>query len=239
MYSGRLSNLTRQIQSARGLLWTAALLLSTAGCVSRTEREAKPAPPHIDQVSPHQVMAGEPFQAQPGGHSALAIAGTSLRRGARVRLNGQPLETAWGDGTRLSALVPKELTAEPGMYPVTVETPEGQLSNALPLFVLPRTGPAPEIAQLYPAEAEAGKPFNEQPGGLSALGVTGRNFLPNAVLLINGEAQPTSFGGTDQLGCIVPAKLMAHPAELKIVVRNADGKESAAAVLRLTAPAVK
>lgn len=235
LYSGRLSNPIRQFP----LIATIALAAATVSCVSRQEREAKPPAPHLDLVAPNQVMAGEPFQVQPGGNSALAIGGTNLRRGSRVRLNGQGLETAWGDGTKLSALVPKELTAEPGMYPVTVETPDGQASNALPLFVLPSTGPAPEITQLFPAVSEAGKPFNEQPGGVAALGMVGKNFLPGAIVLLNGEPQAGNFGTTEQLSCIVPPKFFAKPGELKITVRNTDGKESAPAILKLTPPAVK
>lgn len=208
--------------------------LALASCVTRKEREAKNPPPHIDAITPDKVGVGTPFQVQPDGKSALSVLGTNLRRGSRVRINGQPLETAWGDGSALSAIVPPELFAKDGVYPVTVEVPEGQLSNAIPFVVLPQSGPAPEITQLFPATTAAGKPFNEQPRGRSALGIVGKNFLPGVVILINGEALETNFGDVDKLAALVPQKFLAQPARLTVTVRNKDGKLSAPSALVIT-----
>jgi hypothetical protein len=163
----------------------------------------------------------------------LSVIGENLVKGSRIRVNGQPLETNDGDGRSLSAFVPDELFGTPGLLPVTVETPDAQLSNALPFAVLPTTGPAPVIAQLFPATAQAGKPFNEQPGGKSALGIVGSHYLPGAAILIQGEPVDTSFGDVDKLSAIVPAKFLAKPGVLQITVRNPDGKLSPASPLTL------
>jgi hypothetical protein len=180
-------------------------------------------------------MAGRPFQVQPDGQSAISITGEHLQRGSRARLNGEPLATAWSDdGKSVSAIVPPELYAQPGMYPLSVESASGDVSNAIPFIVLPESGPAPVIVQLFPDKAEAGKPFNEQPGGKSALGIVGRNFLPGAVIEINGEAQETNFGDTDKVATLVPPKFTAKPGRLRVTVRNSDGKRSEPVELVLT-----
>ena len=229
MNDTRYSALTKDLVTKD--LVTKALLpliaLALAACVGSRERSRLPAEPHLDQVAPARVAAGMPFQVQPDGRSAIIVRGTNLSPQSRIRLNGHVLETSGGDGTQLNAFVPAELIKEPGQFPVSVETPEGQLSNSLPFWVLSSSGPAPEIGQLYPAEYQAGKPFNQQPGGASALGVTGRNFLPDPVIEINGEATVTAFGGPEQLSALVPDKLIQKPGRLKITVRNRDGKVSA------------
>ena len=215
-----------------------ALLLAAAACcvpacVTKEERLARGPAPQLHQVIPDKVLAGRPFQVQPGNRSALSVVGENLVRGSRLRLNGQPLETSYGDGRSLSAIVPDELFAKPGLLPVSVETPDGQVSNVLPFAILAATGPAPEITQLFPEEARVGKPFNEQPGGKSALGVVGRHFVPGSVILINGEATDTAFGDVDKLSALVPAKFLTQPGTLRIQIRNPDGKMSPWQVLRL------
>jgi hypothetical protein len=211
----------------------ALMALSLAACVGSRERSRLPAEPHLDQVLPPRVGAGLTFQVQPDGRSALIVRGTNLSPKSRIRLNGHVLDTSGGDGTQLSAYVPAELIKEPGQFPVSVETPEGQLSNSLPFWVLSNTGPAPEIGKLYPAEYAAGPAFNKQPNGASALGITGQNFLPDPVVEINGEPTVTAFGGSEQLSALVPDKFIQKPGRLKITVRNRDGKVSAAAELIL------
>ena len=212
-----------------------ALLLASSACVTKSEREVKLAAPQIDRALPDKVLMGEPFQVQPDGKSAISVVGKNLHRGSRVRINGQPLATAWGaEGTAVSAIVPPELFAEPGMFPLSVESPSGDLSNTIPFIVLPRTGPAPIVTELFPSKSVAGKAFNEQPDGTSALGIVGKNFLPKSTIEINGEAQTTNFGDTDRLAALVPAKFLAKPGVLRITVVNLDGKRSDAAVLTLT-----
>ncbi len=213
----------------RRLLVLLVLLLSA--CVTPEERAAKRPAPVLDEVIPAKVMAGEVFQAQPDGSSALSVRGRNLTAGSRVLLNGQPLPTSSGDGTTLAVIVPQRLTERDLILPITVESPDGQVSNALPFIVLPRTGPAPVIEKLYPDSAKVGVPFNEQPGGRSALGITGKNFLPGATIVVNGEALDTNFGDVDKLAALVPQQLLAKAGTLRVVIRNKDGKESAAAAL--------
>jgi hypothetical protein len=208
----------------------AALLL--AACVGGRERARRAPDPHLSRVVPNETIAGEPFQVQPDGAAALVVEGTNLRAGMRVRFGGRVLESSGGEG-RISAIVPRELYIEPGMFPVTVEAPEGVVSNSLPFHVVAATGPAPVIGNLYPSEFAAGKPFNVQPDGQSALGIAGERFIPGAVVEIDGEEQISSYGGATSMSAIVPAKFLSRPGRLKIVVRNRDGKRSQPAELIL------
>lgn len=209
-------------------LWPllAAALLSTS-CV--TEKEKSPALPEarIERLVPDKVMVGTQFQPQPGGASALSVLGQNLVKGSKIKLNGMALETASSDGTSLAAIVPAELYAKEGSFIVTVETPDGRSTNSLAWMVLPKSGPAPVINTMHPDTAQAGKGFNVQPNGVSALGMTGANFLPGAVIQFNDKALDTSFGDTDKLGAVVPKELFAKPGKVKVTVKNPDGKLSA------------
>jgi hypothetical protein len=237
MGSGNYTRMSDMSCTAFSKWWLVGILIWGSACVSREEREAGSPAPRVDRVVPDKVVAGQPFQVQPGGESAVAVTGENLIAGSRVRLNGEALATAWSeDGRSASAIVPPELFAEPGMYPLSVESPSGQVSNAIPFTVLPKTGPAPVVKRLYPETAVAGKPFNEQPGGKSALGVVGENFLPGAAIEIDGEAQETTFNNTDNVAALVPVKFTSKPRRLRITVRNPDGKRSEPAELILTAP---
>jgi len=207
-----------------GVALVATILL--ASCV--TEKEKSPTMPEakIDRVVPDKVVEGQPFQQQPNGSSALSVLGSNLVRGSRIKLNGMPLETASGDGASLAALIPTEMFSKPGNYIVTVETPDGRATNALTWIVLPKTGPAPEIRSMHPDTTKAGKGFNVQPNGVSAMGIVGINFLPGAKILIDGKEMETSFGNTDQLGAVVVSSAFARAGKYKVIIKNPDGKLS-------------
>ena len=195
-------------------------------CVSEKEKSPTLPDAKIDKLVPDKVLEGQAFQIQPSGASALSVLGSNLVKGSRIKINGMPLETASGDGSSLAALVPPEIFAKAGNYIVSVETPDGRSTNTLAWMVLPKTGPAPEIRSIHPDTTVAGKGFNVQPNGISAMGMTGANFLPGAKILFNGKELETSYGGLDQLAVIVPPTEFAKPGKIKITVKNPDGKLS-------------
>ena len=206
------------------------LSLLFSACVSKQERaEQKSSPIRIDRLMPDKVMAGADFNFQANQNSAMSIVGANLGPGSRIKINGEPLETTVGtDGQSLAALVPRRFYAKEGTFAVSVDLPDGRTSNTLPFVVLPTTGPAPSITQLFPDRTSAAQAFNVQPGNISAMGITGANFLPSAKILLNGEPQETNFGDIDKLGCVFPPKYFAHPGVVKVTVKNPDGKVSAA-----------
>lgn len=203
-----------------------AATIFLASCVSEKDKSPTLPEAKIDRIVPDKVVEGQPFQQQPNGQSAMSVLGSNLVKGSRIKLNGMPLETASGDGTSLAALIPTNLFSKPGNYVVTVETPDGRSTNALAWTVLPKTGPAPEIKSLHPDTTQAGKGFNVQPNGISAMGVVGMNFLPGAKILIDGKEMETSFGNTDQLGAIVKPAAFAKAGKYKVTIQNPDGKLS-------------
>jgi hypothetical protein len=209
--------------------WLVLLSAILTSCVSKEERtEQKGASLRIDKLLPDKVMAGMDFNVQPNQQSALSIVGANLGPGSRIKVNGEPLETTVGaDNTSVAALVPRRFYAREGTFAVSVDHPDGRTSNTLPFVVLPTTGPAPAITQLFPDATEAGKGFNLQANGSSAMGLTGVNFLPTAKVLLNGEPQETNFGDIDKLGTTFPAKFFATKGVVKVTVRNPDGKVSA------------
>lgn len=209
-------------------LFLGTLVFLLGGCVGEQERRMRTVPlPRIDQVFPNKVLAGEAFNIQADGTYAISVAGNHFAPGAKIMINGHPLDSPpQTSPTSLACVAPPHYFKRPGAYAITVELPDGRRSNALPLVVMPRTGPAPIIEKLYPEGTEVGKHFNVQPGDVSALGMTGQNFLPKMTILANGEPIDTNFTDVDQGAGILPAKFYAQPGVVKITVRNLDGKQS-------------
>ncbi|MDP2998357.1 MAG: hypothetical protein Q8N47_12790 [Bryobacterales bacterium] len=207
-----------------------ALLLA---CVSERERSRPLPAPRITALAPNPVVAGRPFNTQPDGSSALAILGENLFRGSKARWNGTLLETAGGEDDRsLAAIVPERLTAEAGVYTITVEQGDGALSGGFPFTVLPLRGPAPALTQLFPDSARAGEVFNPQPQG-AAMGITGANFRPDTVVVFGGVRLETVFNGAGNLSVLVPARLLGRAGVIEVFAENSDGKRSAPLPFRL------
>jgi hypothetical protein len=210
-----------------------ALLLASPACVSERERSRPLPAPRLTALAPNPVVAGQPFNTQPDGSSALAILGENLFRGSKARWNGKLLETAGGEDNRsLAAIVPKRLTAEAGVYTITVEQGDGALSGGLPFTLLPLRGPAPAITQLYPDSARAGEIFNPQPEG-AAMGITGANFRPDTVIVFGGVRLAPAFNGPDNLSVLVPARFLGRAGVIEVFAENSDGKRSASLRFRV------
>jgi hypothetical protein len=208
-------------------------LLASPACVRERERSRPLPAPRLTALVPNVVVAGQPFNTQPDGSSALAILAEDLFRGSKARWNGKLLETSGGwDNRSLAAIVPKRLTAEAGVYTITVEQGDGALSGGLPFTVLPLTGPAPAITRLYPDSARAGEIFNPQPQG-AAMGVTGTNFRPDTVVVFGGARLETAFNGAGNLSALVPARLFGRAGVIEVFAENPDGKRSAPVQFRV------
>lgn len=210
-------------------------MLTGTACVRESERKMQTPVPRIDRLYPDKIVAAQPFNVQANGLSALAATGAGFASGSRLLINGHPLATSLTDPATVSALVPKELFAKEGVYAITVDLPDGRVSNALPFVVLPNTGPPPVLAKLYPESTPAGVGFNVQANGESAMGLTGANFIPGVRVLLDGEPQETNFGDIDKLSCFFPKKFLARPGKVKVTVRNPDGKESPPVEFNVTA----
>lgn len=203
------------------------ILIAHCACVRSSERQAKGPLPRLDHLFPEKAVVGQAFNAQKNGYSALGATGAHFQKGIRLLLNGHPLDTTVTDQNTMSALVPPGFIQKEGTYAVHADLPDGRLSNALPLIVLPTSGPAPVLSKMYPSETAAGKGFNVQPNGKAAMGATGSNFLPGIKVVINGEVAETNFDDIDRLTCFFDAKHYQKAGAVKVKLRNPDGKESA------------
>jgi hypothetical protein len=72
----------------------------------------------------------------------------------------------------------------------------------------------------------AGKGFNRQPDGGSALGVTGAGFIPGARVVFGGKEMSTAFTRGNLLSASIPAALAARAGTSEVWVTNPDGKAS-------------
>jgi glycosyltransferase involved in cell wall biosynthesis len=78
--------------------------------------------PSIEAFGPHPVSAGEPFNVQPDGRSAMwALLESPPDSQARLIFNGSALETTV-DGRLVTAAVPAYLTGRPGKVPLWLES---------------------------------------------------------------------------------------------------------------------
>ena len=203
------------------------LALLLCGCVSRRERRQMSPAVSITELVPSSVTAGKPFFANPNGLSTLGVTGANLTPQCRIRIDHQALPTeVRANGTEATALMPDALHATPGSYEVVIEQPDGRLSNPLVFTVLSTTAPTPVINAVYPTGTIAGGDFNVQPGGGSAIGIRGSNFLPDCEILFGSRKLETVYRDVTFLTAFVPPAAYAKPGVIQIEVRNPDGKVS-------------
>lgn len=199
---------------------------SACGCVSQRERSQAGAParaPRIESLTPSSTAAGVSFMRQPSGASAVIVSGGNFIAGARVYYGASALDTTFASTAGLTAIVPAEIYEKPGRISVTVHNPDGQVSSAVTFEVYPFTGSAPILVSLQPAESIAGKAFNVQPNGDSALILKGKNFRPGIVAVFDGVVLDTTFADSSGGTAIVPSKLIHNPKTVPVQVKNPDG----------------
>jgi hypothetical protein len=214
---------------ARSVIISTILVLAfSAGC-GREARQLSKASARgalkIETLSPAFTSKGKAFNVQPDGSAAIAVVGSGFAPGATILWNAQPLKTSVND-TWVGTLVPGELYARPGTARIEVRNPDGAISNPLVFETYDITGPAPTLTEVFPSGAVAGIPFNVQPDGTSALGVTGAGFLPDAKIYFGNWELKTKFKSPKELTATVQNDYIDSPAGLTVFVRNPDGKTS-------------
>jgi hypothetical protein len=109
--------------------------LFAAGCAKESPRPpdippgrlttAKPTPTmerRIERLYPAETRAGVPFNLQPDGVSAIAVAGTGFNRSDVIYWDGKPLATVFGNPALLTAVIPAALIAAPATVAVEVRS---------------------------------------------------------------------------------------------------------------------
>jgi hypothetical protein len=88
-------------------------------------------PPQITALSPAGAAAGKGFSVQPGGDSALGVAGVAFLPGLSVVVDGKPMATVFGHDNFVSAVIPSALVAKAGAHQVWVANPDKKISNKI------------------------------------------------------------------------------------------------------------
>ncbi|MFY9558225.1 MAG: IPT/TIG domain-containing protein, partial [Blastocatellia bacterium] len=168
--------------------------------------------PRITTIAPDSANQGDPpFD--------LTVNGTGFDGASKVFIDGQPVDTAFAAPEQLIAHVSASLLATGGPHPVQVRNEGGNRSNSVTLTVIP---PPPSLVSLTPRFVIVG-------GGAFTLFVSGLNFDPASVVLVEGAPVATTFTSTRELRATVPASFSATLGIRQVLVRNSDGKQSAAA----------
>ncbi len=185
--------------------------------------------PNVEGIFPSEIVAGEAFNAKPGGASELAVPG-QFAAGHRhlVVLDGQVLPHPTSAAAVVTAQVPRRLVESPGAYEVfVVDATAGAQSR--PLTLLVRRGavvpPADvwrrsiRIDSLYPRTATAAQPFNVQADGSSWVAIQGE--LPanrTYEVIVDGDRPPESAHSEGVVAFRFPAEAGRVPGEHEVFV---------------------
>jgi len=86
--------------------------------------------------------------------------------------------------------------------------------------------PAPRIEKLLPDMTVAGKGFQIQPSGESAIVVVGSDFVSASRVCFDGKPAVTTYGSGTALTALVPAEVYGREGTVQVTVRNGDGRVS-------------
>jgi len=176
--------------------------------------------PHITSIAPDNAKRdAAPFD--------LNVLGSGFEGTSGVLIDGQVVSSTFVAPDHLIARVPASVTAVSGTHPVQVRNEGGNRSNLVTLSIIP---PPPTLISITPRVVIVG-------GGAFTLFISGLNFDPGAVALIDGTAVATTFAGSMELKATVPASVTATLGSHALVVRNSDGKQSNSAALEVIPPA--
>jgi uncharacterized protein (TIGR03437 family) len=139
----------------------------------------------------------------------LTVNGAAFTNPCSVQWNGGALTTTYVSATKLTAVVPGSLTANPGTAAITVFN--NVLSNSVAFTIAP---PGGSIGAISPNQATAGAPA-------FTLTVTGSGFATGSLVQWSGSTLATTFVSANQLTAAVPASLLAGPGSATVAVATA------------------
>ncbi len=121
----------------------------------------------LTALSPTSAIAG-------GAGFTLTVTGKNFLNGAVVQWNGAALATTWGNATTLTAIVPADKLAHPGVAAVRVANPEPDAATSNTLYVF--------ISQTGAGIASQGSAENSDPGGTARATTGGAGaFTPGSI----------------------------------------------------------
>jgi len=136
--------------------------------------------------------------------------GTRLSREAPPLPEMQPLNAAWN----LLKLAGVRVSPDPS-----------RASSDAPLSALRLPGSRhPVLYELVPSSTPAGRGFNLQPNGSSALSVVCANASPDTTVVFGSMGLPTVYGGPTWLTCEVPSYVYDDPADWDVYLISGAGE---------------
>ena len=165
-------------------------------------------PPRVSRITPQTTGTG-------AENLEVSVAGERFQRGARVRVQGQAVETRFVSSTSLVAIVPSSLFARAAELPLIVLNVDGNASNAVMLTV--ENGPL--ITRLSRGKIKAGS-------GAFELTVGGVAFQPGVILFANDAALSTTYVSDVSFTARIPAEMTNQPGVLTLQARHPDGGRS-------------
>ena len=192
-----------------------ANLVTTSGLVPVVVENPGGTNSNVDNffVAPTITSLSPPSTAIGSSAFTLTVNGTQFQPTSVVFLNTFGLATTFVNSGQLTAIVPANLVAAAGSFPVVVSV-VGGLSAPFNFIV------NPVITSLAPPSVAAGS-------AQFTLSVAGAGFLPGAAVSFNGVTLGTTFVNSGQLTASVAANMVATAGTYPVVVTNNGGGTSA------------
>jgi hypothetical protein len=184
--------------------------------------------PEIHRYGPDSIRAGESFNRQPDGSSAMWLKTTNATSWTVVFFNGRELETTVESPLLVTARVPDELFSAPGNVEVYLkERLSRQISNTITIPVIPlyriderKKLTLLEIHRYGPDSIRAGESFNRQPDGSSAMWLMTTNATSWTVVFFNGHELETTVESPLLVTARVPDELFSAPGDVKVYLKD-------------------
>jgi peptidoglycan/xylan/chitin deacetylase (PgdA/CDA1 family) len=158
-----------------------------------------------------QITSLDPNYASVGGAAfSLTVLGSKFVNGSKVRWNGADRTTTYVSATQLRAAIAAADITVVGTIPVTVQNPNGGISNAMSFEI---RGPQPVLVSLTPSWVNAGGPA-------FTLTVDGSNFVTGSKVRWSGSDRTTTFVSSTELLAAIPASDIAAAGSATVTVSN-------------------
>lgn len=179
---------------------------TSAPRIFRVTSQPNPAPILLS-LTPSSTIAGS-------AAFTLVVGGENFVPNAVVNWNGSPRSTVFVSGLELRAQITAADVANQGAAVITVTNPSpgGGSSNPLSFTINP-PNPLPALASLVPSVVAVGSP------GFT-LTINGSNFVPGAVVNINGSPRQTVFFSASQVFAQVTSADVANVGSVTVTVVN-------------------
>jgi YVTN family beta-propeller protein len=179
-------------------------------------------------LNPVPVLTSiSPTEVEINTFTTLVLSGENFVNTSQVVFDGQPLETAYVNGTELTAQVPVSLIPEAGTYSVTVVTPApgGGESEAATFTAL---NPVPVLTSITPTEAEVDTSVT--------LTISGEGFVNTSTVEFNGQPLETTYVDGNTLQAELGPVAEAGDYPVTVTTPEPGGGESEVATFTVLNP---